>query len=152
MFNMFKLVLFTFAMAGFSVYAAESYTPTQIRSVIAKAGGPEKFLTILANKNAKMSGQMFDKDTQLTGSIAFDKTLVYYLKLINYEKKDIANLSSLRKKVASTLAPPVCTAPVASILINEHDAEYTYRAYSKSLEYLFSYSFNKKTCANGYVW
>ena len=128
------------------------YKPEQIRAAIRQAGSPERFLAAIATNTAKMSGQMFDDQTQLTGAAANQKTLAYYLRLVNYDKADIPDLSAFRRKVASTLSPSVCTAPVASILINEHGAEYTYMAYSKSREYLFEYSFNRTTCALGCRW
>ena len=140
------------AIAAGAACAAGPYTPEQIRAAIRQAGSPERFLAAIATNTAKMSGQMFDDQTQITGAAANQKTLAYYLRLVNYEKADIPDLSAFRRKVASTLSPSVCTAPVASILINEHGAEYTYMAYSKSREYLFEYSFNRTTCALGYRW
>ena len=53
---------------------------------------------------------------------------------------------------ASMLAPSICTAFFASILINEYGAEYTYMVYSRSREYLFDYSLNKATCTKDHSW
>jgi len=147
-----KPLIVTLALVAGAASAAGSYTPEQIRAAIRQAGSPERFIAAIAANTAKMSGQMFDDQTQITGAAANQKTLVYYLRLVNYEKADIPDLSASRRKVASTLSPSVCTAPVASILINEHGAEYKYMAYSKSREYLFEYSFNRTTCAPGYRW
>jgi hypothetical protein len=150
--SMPKPLVFILAMAAGAACAAGPYTPEQIRTAIRQAGSPERFLAAIATKTAKMAGQMFDDQTQITGAAANGRTLVYYLRLVNYEKQDITDLSASRRKVASTLSPSVCTAPVASILINEHGVEYKYMAYSKSREYLFEYSFNRTTCAPGYRW
>ncbi len=147
-----KTLIFVLAIAPFFGHAAGQYTPDQIRASIKQAGGPERFVSAIASNTAKMSGQMFDDQTQITGAIAQQKTLVYYLRLVNYEKQDIPSILALRARVASTLAPSVCTAPIASILINEHNAEYKYMAYSKTREFLFDYSFNRTTCAPGYRW
>lgn len=132
--------------------AAGQYTPDQIRAAVRQAGGPEAFLRALASNTAKMAGQMFDDQTQITGAVATEKTLVYYLRLVNYAKSDIPSVPAFRQKVATALAPSVCTAPVASILINEYGAEYKYMAYSKSREYLFEYALNKATCSPNHRW
>lgn len=140
------------AISAGAACAVGQHTPEQIRAAIRQAGSPERVLAAIATNTAKMSGQMFDDQTQITGAAVIQKTLVFYMRLVNYEKADIPDLSASRRKVASTLSPSVCTAPVAFILINEHGAEYKYMAYSKSREYLFEYSFNRTTCAPGYRW
>jgi hypothetical protein len=149
---MIKLALLTVSIAASAMSVASSYTPEQVRSAVKQAGGAERFIVEIAQNTAKMSGQMLDDQTQLTGSVAFERTIVYYLRMVNYDKRDIQNISAFRRKVASLLAPSVCTAPLASILINEYRAEYKYMAYSKSREYLFEYGFNRNTCAPSYCW
>lgn len=149
---MHKLHFLVLAIFTCSTYAAQQSSPERIRAAIKQSGSPENFLSTIAANTAKMSGQMFDDQTQITGSIANGRTLVYYLRLVNYEKKDIKNLPAFRQKVASMLSPSVCTAPIASILINENDAEYKYMAYSKTREYLFEYSLNKITCSKNFTW
>lgn len=140
------------SIAAAAAFAADSYTPEQIRAAIGQAGGPERFIAAIATYSAKMSGQLIDKQTEIIGAVADQKTLIFYIRLVTYEKADIPDLSAVRRKVASTNSPSVCTAPTASILINEYGGEYTYQAYSKSREYLFQYSFNRTTCAPGYRW
>jgi hypothetical protein len=149
-----KLKFFIVALgcATYSLSMANSYTPEQIRSLVKKPGGPERLIAEIASNTAKMSGQMIDDQTQLTGAVAQQRTVVLFLRTVNYEKKDIQNLVSFRQIVASKLAPSVCTAPIASVLINEYQAEYKYIAYSKSREYLFEYAFNRTTCNRGYRW
>jgi len=132
-------------------FAAGQYTPAQIRTAVRQAS-PEGFVRALASNVAKMAGQMLDDQTQITGAAANDRTLVNYLRLVNYDKSEIASVPLRRQQVATTLAPAVCTAPVASILINEFGGEYKYMAYSKSREYLFEYAFNKTTCSSNYRW
>jgi len=149
---MLKSLLFSMSLALSTVSVAGSYTPEQVRSAIKQAGGAERFIAEIAKNTAKISGQMLDDQTQLTSSVALERTLVYYLRMVNYEKRDIQNISAFRRNVASLLAPSVCTAPVASILINEHRAEYKYMVYSKSREYLFEYGLNRITCAPNYRW
>lgn len=149
---MLKPLFFALTIAAGVASAAGPYTPAQINSAIKQAGGPEKFLAAISTNAAKMSGQMLDSETQLTAAATHEKTIVNYMRLVNYEKKDIENLSALRQKVAKTNSPSVCTAPVSSILINEYDAEFKYMVYSKSGEYLYDYSFNKKTCSSSYAW
>lgn len=147
-----KIPIFLLVIATCAVQAAGQYTPEQIRSAIRQAGSPERFLRVVAAKTAAMSGQMFDDQTQITGAVAMGKEMVYQLRLVNYEKKDIPNVVALRQKVASTLSPSVCTAPIASILINEYGAAFTYMAYSKTREYLFEYSLDRTTCSPNYRW
>lgn len=149
---MLKLLLLSMSLAVSTFSAVSAYTPEEIRSVIKQAGGPELLIAEMAKNTAKMSGQMIDDQTQLTGSVALGRTVVYYLRMVSYEKKDIQNISAFRRKVASLLAPSVCTAPIASILINEYRTEYKYMAYSRSREYLFDYAFNRITCSQGYRW
>lgn len=132
--------------------AAGQYTPAQVRAAVQQAGGLDGFLRVIASNTAKMSGQMFDAETQITGAAATEKTLVYYLRLVNHSKSDIPSVDALRRNVAAMLAPSVCTAPVASILINEYGAAYKYMAYSKSREYLFEYTLNKATCSPNHRW
>lgn len=135
-------------------YAANptEYTPEQIRLAIKQSGGPEQFIKILANNTAKMSGQMIDAHTEIIGAIANEKTIVYYLRLVNFEASEIADVSSFRARVASTNYKAVCSAPIASILINDHKAEYRYMVYSKSRVHLFSYALNQVTCSPTYRW
>lgn len=133
-------------------FAAGQYTPDQIRAAVRQAGGPDAFVRAVASNVAKMTGQMFDDQTQITGAVATEKTVVYYLRLVNYAKSDIPDVPALRRKVAAALAPTVCTAPVSSILINEYGAQYKYMAYSKSREYLFEYTLNNVTCLPNYRW
>lgn len=140
-----------FLFVCFSVYSS-NITSNQIRTFIKQAGGPEQFLKRIAKDTAKMSGQMIDDQTQLTGAIVQKKTLVYYIRLVNYESHDIGNIANFRANVASKLSRSVCSAPIASILINEHNAEYKYMVYSKSRSYLFTYSFNRTTCSSTYRW
>ena len=149
---MHRTPLFALAVLTCAVQAAGQYTPEQIRAAIRQAGSPERFLSVIAANTAKMSGQMFDDQTQITGAVSNERALVYYLRLVNYEKKDIPNVPAFRQKAASTLSSSVCTAPVASVLINEHGAEYKYIAYSKTREFLFEYSFNRTTCSLNYRW
>ena len=149
---MSKPLFVSLAIATGTAFAAGPYTPEQIRAIIKQAGGPERFIEAVAANGAKMSGQLIDKQTEMMGAAADQKTLVFYNRLVTYEKADIPDLSAARRSVASTNSPSVCTAPTASILINEHGAEYKYMAYSKSREYLFEYSFNRTTCAPGYRW
>lgn len=149
---MHKSLFVILALTGGVTCFAATYTPEQIRAAIRQAGSPERFLAAIATNTAKMSGRMFDDQTQITGAVSNQKTVTHYMRLVNYEKTDFPDLSASRRKVASTLSPSVCTAPVSSILINEHGAEYKYIAYSKSREYLFEYSFNRITCVPGYRW
>lgn len=149
---MHKTIICLLAIVACVAHAAEQYSPEQIRGVIKQAGGPEQFLKVIAANTAKMSGQMFDDQTQITGSVAHDRAIIYYMRLVNYEKEDISDLPQFRREIATMLDPSVCTAPVASVLINEYGADYKYRAYSKSRTFLFEYSFNKKTCSPGYHW
>ena len=135
-----------------SLASAQSYTPSQIRNAIRQAGGAEQFMAKMANRAAMTTGRMIDDQTELFSVQSLEKTIVYYSRLPNLSKNDIADLRSLRKNVAERNAPSVCTAPVASILIHEHGAEYKYIAYSKSREYLFDYAFNRQTCAPDYRW
>lgn len=104
-------------------------------------------LKVISAGGAKMSGQMLDDQTQITGVVALGKTLNFYLRLVNYEKSAIENVEETRAKVAAALAPSVCTAPVSSILINEYGVTYNYMVYSRSREYVFQYAFNRDTCA-----
>lgn len=131
---------------------AGQYTPDQIRSAVRKSGGPEGLILAIASNTAKISGQMIDDQTEITGAVASNRTLVFYIRLVSYEKGDIANIDVARQRLAKRNAPAVCTATVASILINEHGAQYRYMAYSKSREYLFDYTFNKVTCSPSYRW
>lgn len=147
-----RTILTLLALLPVPLHAAGQYTPEQIRAAVRQAGGPERFMSALATNTAKMSGQMLDDQTQITGAVANDRTLVYYLRLVNHNKVDIPDLPAFRKKVASMLSPSVCTAPIASIVINEHGAEYKYMVYSKNREFLFDYALNRTTCSPGYVW
>jgi hypothetical protein len=147
-----KSFFFALSIAVSVTSASASNTPEQIRAVIKKNGGPERLIAAIATNTAKISGQMIDDQTEITGALANGKTLLYYTRLVNYEKKDISDLAAARRTVAGRNAPSICTAPVSSILINEHNADYKYIAYSKSREYLFEYSFNKTTCTAGYRW
>ena len=149
---MLKLLLLSISIVASTVSVAGSYTPEQVRSAVKQAGGAERFIAEMAINSAKMSGQMLDDQTQLTGSVSRQRTVVYYLRMVNYEKKDIKDIDAFGRKVASMLAPSVCTAPIASILINEYGAEYKYMAYSRSRAYLFEYGFNRTTCAPSYRW
>lgn len=144
--------MFLMALLASSATLASSYSPEQVRSVIKRAGGPERLIAEVSKNTSSLAGQMIDDQTQLTGSVALKRTVVYYLRLVNYEKKDLGNLAAFRRKVAGMLAPSVCTAPIASILINEYRAEYKYITYSKSREYLFEYAFNQTTCSASYRW
>jgi hypothetical protein len=128
------------------------YTPEQISAGIKKNGGPEKFIRGIAANAAKMAGQPIDDQTELIGATALDRTLVYYVRLINYSKAEIKDLAALRREVALRNAASVCTAPTASVLIFEHSAEYKYIVYSKLREHLFEYSFTRTTCAKGHKW
>lgn len=126
---------------------ASAYTTDQIRSAVWQAGGPTKFISEIANNTAKMAPRMFDKETELIGATATGTTIVYYLRIVNYDKADIPNVSSIRQDLSTRNMPSVCTAPVASILINEYGAEYKYIYYSKRREYLFEFTLNKSACA-----
>jgi hypothetical protein len=144
----FLLILITATTTA----TASPYTPAQIHAAVRQAGGPEKFKAELASSSAKMSGRMFDAETELVGASTLDKTLVHYVRLVNHTKAGIPRLNEVRRKVAIANAPAVCTAPIASILINEYSAVYKYIAYSKTKEYLFEYAFNRETCAANYRW
>ena len=128
------------------------YTSEQISTGIKQNGGPELFIRGVASNAAKMAGQRIDDQTELIGSAALDRTLVYYVRLVNYSKAEIKDLAALRREVALRNAASVCTAPSASVLIFEYSSEYKYVVYSKLREHLFEYSFTKTTCAKGYRW
>jgi len=149
--SVFKLIFVALLSYNFVVNASE-HSPNQIRNVIKNGGGPEQILKSISTETAKLTGQMIDSHTQLTGVILQGRTIVYYLRLVNYEKGDIPNIPAFRRSTASTLSNSVCSAPIASILINEHKAEYKYMVYSKSRVYLFNYSFNSQTCSSSYKW
>jgi hypothetical protein len=146
------LTLFLLVISPLLSLANTQYTPSEIRAAVRQAGGPESFIRQLASGTAKMAGQMIDDQTQITGAIATERTLVYYIRHINYVKSDVSNTSAFRQKIATRNAPLVCTAPVASILINEYGAGYKYMVYSKTREYLFDYTLNKATCSPNYRW
>lgn len=149
---MLKLLIICLSVTTSVASTASSYTPAEIRAAIKQAGGPEKFLAVIGSNTAKSSGQMLDSQTQLIGSAANGKTIIYYMRSVNFDKKDIPELSAMRRTIASKNAPMVCSAPVASILIQEFGAEYKYIIYSKSREYLFDYSIKKLTCLHSYNW
>ena len=153
----FLILSFIFTILSFffdKSYAANptQYTPEQIRLSIKQSGGHEQFIKSLANNAAKVSGQMIDAHTEIIGAIANEKTIVYYSRLVNLEASEIKDVSNLRTRVASINSKAICSAPIASILINEHKAEYRYMVYSKSRAYLFSYAFNQVTCSPTYRW
>lgn len=99
-----------------------------------------------------MAGQRLDDQTEIIGAVALDRTLLDYVRLVSYSKAEIQDLQALRRQVASRNAPAVCTAPSASVLINEFSSEYKYIVYSKTREHLFEYSFTKASCAKNYRW
>ena len=146
------LLLFALALTFSFPTLAATYTPDQIRSAIKQAGGPEKFASTIAANTAKLAGTRIDDQTELTGAAALGKTIVYYVRTFNHSKSDIKNLQKTKADIAGRNAPSVCTAPTATILINEYDVEYKYMVYSKSREYLFEYSYNKLTCISGHKW
>ena len=139
-------------LLAWSFSSATASTPERARAAVSQAGSVEKLLAAMSSNTAKSAGQMIDAQTQLTGAASVGKTMVHYLVLVNYERQDIPNIAEFRAKVASTLSKSVCTAPIASTLINEYGAEYKYIAYSKSRAFLFEYAFNKTTCSSTYRW
>ena len=92
-----KPALLVLVMIAGVAGATKSYTPEQIRSAIRQAGSPERFIATMATNTAKMSGQMIDDQTQITGAAANGRTLVYYLRLVNYEKKEIRHCTITRQ-------------------------------------------------------
>jgi len=65
-----KPLIVILALVAGAASAAGSYTPEQIRAAIRQAGSPERFIAAIAANTAKMSGQMFDDQTQITGAAA----------------------------------------------------------------------------------
>ena len=120
-----------------SVISTLASTPELARAAVSRAGSVDKLLVAMSANTAKSAGQMIDSETQLTGAAAVGKTMVHYLRLVNYERQDIPDLPAFRAKVAKMLAQSVCTAPISATLINEYNAEYKYMAYSKSRAFLF---------------
>ena len=145
------LLIFALLLSDFAS-GAPPYTREQISAGIKQNGGPEVFLKAVASNTAKMAGQRLDDETELLGATALERTLVYYVKLVNFTKADAGDLVALRRKVASRNAPSVCTSPTASALIFDYASEYKYIVYSSLREHLFEYSFNAKTCAPSYKW
>ncbi len=132
--------------------SAQTYTREEINSAIGQAGGVEQFLALLAENGAKSSGRMIDSQTELLSVQAFGKTIVFYNRHTNTSKSDIADARLLRAAIARRNAPSVCTAPVASVLIHEHGAQYKYIIYSSKREYLLEYSFDRRTCKADFAW
>ena len=145
-------LLFALALSISIPSLAATYTPDQIRLAIKQAGGPEKFASTIASNTAKLAGTRIDDQTELAGAAAMGKTIVYYVRTFNHSKSDIKNIQKTLSDIAGRNAPSVCTAPTATILINEYDVEYKYMVYSKSKEYLFEYVYNKQTCRSGHKW
>lgn len=141
--------LFLLIVSALLSGVAQGQTPDQVRAVIRQVGGPERFISELATRTAKLTPRMIDSESELTGAFAIERTLIYYTRMVNYNKSDIADVAALRQQVFTRNAQAVCLAPIASILINEHAAHYKYMAYSKSREYLFEYEFDRSSCRAG---
>lgn len=125
---------------------AHATTPEEVRTAIQKAGGPEGIIANTTKAAARLAPRQIDSETEMTAAVGMQRRLVYYIRLLNYEKSEIPDIALLRAKFFRQNAAAVCSAPIASILIGEHDVEYKYMVYSKSNEYLFAYAFNKLTC------
>jgi hypothetical protein len=121
-------------------------TPEELRAAIQKAGGPEGIIADAAKAAARLAPRQIDSETEMTAAVGTHRRLVYYTRLLNYEKSEISDIASLQIKFFRQNAQAVCSAPLASILIGEYGVEYKYMVYSKSREYLFSYAYNKPTC------
>ena len=129
--------------------AAGQNTPEEVRAAVTKAGGPEALISLVADRAAKTTPRRLDQNTELFSATANEKSIVYYVRLLNVEKSDIDSIPELKRKISITNGPSVCTAPTANVLINEYGAEYKYIFYSKTREHLFHYVLNKMTCARG---
>lgn len=133
------------------VGAAYGVPPDDVRSALRNSSNPDKLISDTfragAESYAKSLPARFDEETELTGVSAIGKSLNYFVRLVKKEKIDIPDVDELRQKIAARNAPPVCTAPRASIFINEYGAQYKYIVYTKSREYLFEYVYNRSTCA-----
>ncbi len=125
---------------------SQTLSPEQIRAGVARAGGLSAFLAAQATRNAKLSGQMIDADTELMGAAAVDKTIVQYAKMASFERSQV-NIAEAKAIISRHNAAVVCTSPIAEVLIGELGAEYRYMFYSKSGEYLFEYSLDASTCS-----
>lgn len=146
-----NFVFFSFFIC-IPVYSS-NLTPNQIRTAINQFGGPEQFLKRFAsNENEKRSGQIIGGNLKVISVIAQKKTIVYHVRLLNYEASDIGSIADFRAVIASSLSRSHCSAQISSFLINEHNAEYKYMNYSRSGVYLFSFSFNRATCSSSYRW
>lgn len=141
-----KAVFFLLAVLMLLPGMALSETPDQIRTVIRQVGGPERFMSELAVRTAKLAPRIIDAETELTGAVAIKKTIIFYTRMVNYNKSDLKDIETLRWETFKRNVGAVCLAPIASILIHEHAATYKYMAYSKNREYLFEYVFDSSTC------
>lgn len=139
----------TVSLLIISLPAAGQNTPEEVRAAIKNAGGSEAFISMLADKTAKITPKQLDQNTELFGATATESTIIYYVRILDAEKPEIASIPDLKRRISTTSGPAVCTAPTATVLINEYGAEYKYIFYSKTRQHLFHYVLNKKTCAQG---
>lgn len=140
--------IFFFAAVACASQANGQQSESEIRRAIAKSG-PEAFIRMVAKKYSGATGPL--GESEVTGVVAINRSLVFYMRLPNFYKRDIDTVA-LRRITATNNAPAICLAPIASILINEYEVSYDYIFYSKSREYLFRYEFNKETCRPDFVW
>ncbi len=138
--------IFGLLLGAFLPHFCFAYTPDEIRLAIKQAGGAEKFLIMVSTDTAKIAPRMLDRDTELLSAVSQGKTIVYYVRMVNFAKSDIGDITATRRNILEAASPAICTAPISSILIREHLAEYKYIVYSKSREHLFEYVINRNIC------
>lgn len=118
----------------------------QVRMGIREAGGIEQLLSNIAARAAKKAPQMINSETEFIGMASFGKTMVNYSRLVNYSKAEVTNLTAWRSNTIQDNSRAICSSPISSVLINEHDVTYEYIVYAKDKQYIFGYVVDRSAC------